>query len=127
MAEENISQEFKLKDIDETRKYFLEEIEQNELISKKYKTVCTTLNHIEYFLILASTITVCISAFASLIGILTGITSSGIGLKIWAITAGIKKYKLKIMKKEKKHDKTLLLEKSKLHQMEVLISKTLID
>ena len=31
------------------------------------------------------------------------------------------------MKKEKKHDKTLLLEKSKLHQMEVLISKTLID
>ena len=33
MAEENISQEFKLKDIDETRKYFLEEMEQNGLIS----------------------------------------------------------------------------------------------
>ena len=29
MVEENISQEFRLKNIDETRSYFLEEIEQN--------------------------------------------------------------------------------------------------
>ena len=33
MKEKNISQEFRLKNIDETRNYFLEEIEQNELIS----------------------------------------------------------------------------------------------
>ena len=31
MVEENISQEFRLKNIDETRSYFLEEIEQNGL------------------------------------------------------------------------------------------------
>ena len=31
MAEENISQEFRLKNIDETRNYFLEKIKQNEL------------------------------------------------------------------------------------------------
>ena len=47
MAEENISQEFRLKNINETRNDFLEEIEQNELMSKKYKKVCTTLNYIE--------------------------------------------------------------------------------
>ena len=41
----------------ETRKYFLEEIEQNELMSRKHKNVCTTLNYIEHFLILVSTIT----------------------------------------------------------------------
>ena len=29
MVEENISQEFRLKNIDETRSYFLEEIQQN--------------------------------------------------------------------------------------------------
>ena len=29
MVEENISQEFSLKNMDETRNYFLEEIEQN--------------------------------------------------------------------------------------------------
>ena len=36
MSEENISQEFRLKNIDETKNYFIEEINQNELISKKY-------------------------------------------------------------------------------------------
>ena len=39
MSEENINQEFRLKNIDETRTYFLEEIKQNELMSKKLKKV----------------------------------------------------------------------------------------
>ena len=84
MAEENISQKFRLKNIDETRNYFLKEIEQNELISKKQKRVCTTLNYIEHFLILSSTIAGCISisAFASLLGTPLGITSFAIGLNI---------------------------------------------
>ena len=101
------------------KNYFLEEIKQNELMSKKHKKVCTTLNYIEHFLILASTITGCvsISAFASLIGIPIGITSSAIGLKICAITAGIKKYKSIIKKKKKKHDKIVLLAKSKLNSI----------
>ena len=46
-VEENISQEFRLKNIDETRNYILEEIEQNELISRTHKKVCITLNYIE--------------------------------------------------------------------------------
>ena len=98
MAEENISQEFRLKNIDETRNYLIEETNRNELLSKKHKKVCTTLNYIEHFLILASTITGCISvsAFASLIGILIGITSSAIGLKSFAIAAGII-YKTKLL------------------------------
>ena len=58
MAEENISQYLRLKNIDETR-LILEEIKQNELMSKKHKKVCTTLNYTEHFLILASTITHC--------------------------------------------------------------------
>ena len=51
MVEENISQEFRLKNIDETRNYLIEEINRNELMSKKHKKVCTTLNYIEHFLI----------------------------------------------------------------------------
>ena len=98
-------------------------------MSKKHKNVCITLNYIEYFLILSSTITGCISisVFASLVGIPIGITSSAIGLKICAITAAIKKYKPIIKKKKKKHDKIVLLAKSKLNSIEVLISKALID
>ena len=76
MAEENISQEF------------------------KKKLVCTTLNFMEQFLILASTIIGCISTFvfASLIDIPIGITSSAIRSIVCAITAGIKKHKSIIKK-----------------------------
>ena len=54
-------------------------------------------------LILVSTNTGClsISAFASLVAIPVGVTSSTVGIKICAITGGIKKYK-SIIKKEKK-------------------------
>ena len=109
--------------------YFLEKIEQNELMSKKYKKVCTTLSHIEHFVILASIITGCISisAFASLLGLPIGITSSAIELKTCAITAGIKRYKSIIKKNKKKHDKIVLLANSKFYIIEGLISTVLID
>ena len=56
MEQENISQEFILKNIDKARNFFLEEIKQNELTRRKHKKVCTTLNYIEHFT-LASAIT----------------------------------------------------------------------
>ena len=107
MAEENISQEFRLKTIDETRNYLIEETIRNDLMSKKPKKVCTTLSYIERFLILSSTITRCVSssAFASLVGIPMGI----------------------LRKKKKKHSKIVLLAKSKLNSIDILISKPLID
>ena len=125
-----MSQEFRLKNIDETRNYLLEDIEQNELMSKKYKKFSTILNNIEHFLISASTVTGCISvpAFASLLCIHIGITSSAIGLKICAITERIKRYNNSIIKeKKKKHDKIVLIAKPKLNSIEVLISKAIID
>ena len=108
-----------MKNIIETRNYFLEKTEQSELMSRKHKKVCTTFNYIEHVLILASTITgwISISAFASLLGVPIGITSSAIGLKICAIAASIKKYKSKIKKKKKKHDKIVLLAKTKLRSI----------
>ena len=79
--------------------------------------------------ILASATTgfISVAAFASLLGISIGITSSAIGSKICAINAGIKKYKPIIKKKKKTHDKIVLLAKSKLNSIEVLISKALFD
>ena len=75
MVEANITQEFRLKNIDETWNYLLEEIKQNELVRRNRKMVCTILNYIENFLILASKITGCIwiSALASLLVIPIGI------------------------------------------------------
>ena len=85
------------------------------------------LYNFEHFLILASLITGCVSicAFASLIGILIEIKNSAIGLKIYAITAGIEKEIIK--RKKKKYDKIVSSAKSKLNSIEVLISKDLND
>ena len=96
-------------------------------MSNKQKKGCTTLNYIEHFLILDSTITGCISisTFTSLIGISIAITSSALQLKIYVIVAGIKKCKSLIKKRKKKHDKIVLLAKSKLNSINLLISKAL--
>ena len=86
------------------------------------------LNYLEHLLILVSIITgyVSISAFASLVCVPVGITSSAVEIKIFAITAAIKKYK-SIIKKKKKHDKIVLPGKTKLDTIEVLIFKSIID
>ena len=118
MLEEK-SLEFRLRKNHETRNYLLDEIKHNNLISKKY---------VEHLLILVSAITGCvlISAFASLVAIHVGITSSAVGITSCAITAWIKKYK-SIIKKKLKHDKIVLLGKDKLNTIEILISKVLIN
>ena len=93
MTKEKISLEFGLKKIDDTRNYFLEEIKQNELRSKKHKKVCRALNYFEHYLIFISAVSGCvlISTFASLVDIPIGIKISAVGLKMSEITAGLKK------------------------------------
>ena len=58
----------------------------------------------ENVLILASTLTDCVlvSAFASLVGIPIDIASSSVRLKMYVITAGVKKYESIVKKKRKK-------------------------
>ena len=48
-------------------------------------------------------------------------------LNICAMTAGINIYKLIIKKKKNKHEKIILLAKSKFNRIEVLISIALVD
>ena len=88
---------------------------------EKYKKTRKYLHYVEQLVILASTVTSCvsISAFALLACVPVGVTSSAVGIKICAITKGIKKYK-SIIKKKKKHDKIVLLGKDKLNA--ILIS-----
>ena len=95
MSKENISQEFRLKEIDETRNYFIGEMKQNELIRKKHKKICKILNFNEHLLTLASTITGCVSmsAFASLPDIPSDFANFTVRIKIFAIFAIIKNFK----------------------------------
>ena len=50
MPKENISQQFRLEKVNEARYYFNEEINQNELMTKKHKKVCSVLNYIDHLL-----------------------------------------------------------------------------
>ena len=113
-----------MKNIEEIKYVFIKETAQNKLMNKKYKKVSTILNYMEHFLILGSKITGCvsISAFASLVGILIGITSSALGLKMCAITAVIKKYNLRI--KKKKEWSSIIKKKNKMHDKIVLLAKS---
>ena len=86
-------QEFRLKNIDQTWNYFIEEINQNKLKSFELYWALAYFNF-----------------------------KGKIGLKICVATAGIKKYKSK-----KKHDKIVLLAKSKLNSIKVLTSKAIIN
>ena len=117
MSAEKINQEFRLEFIDETKNYLIEEVNQNELMSKKqkHKKVYRALDYIKHLLILISTVTGPVY-----------ITSSAIGLKICVIPAEIKKYKSTI-KKKRKHGKMLSLAKSKINSIKFLISKSLIN
>ena len=75
-------------------------------MSRRHKKVCKNLDYIDHFLIFLTAVSSCvsISVFNSLVAVLVGITSSAVGLKICEVIAGIKKYKLIIKEKKKKHD-----------------------
>ena len=89
-----LSLEFRFRKIDERRNYLLYEIKHNDLMSEKYKKTCKYLNFVENLFILVSTVTGCvsISEFTSLVCVPVAITNSAVGIKICAITAGIRKY-----------------------------------
>ena len=82
-AGENISKEYRFKNIEEINNHSIKEIYKNELMSNKDKKVCTTLNYSEHSLILTTAVTGSVSTydFASLLAIPIAITSSVIGLK----------------------------------------------
>ena len=84
--------EFRLRKIDEAINYLLDEVKHNDLMIEKYKKTCTYLNYLGlvYFSFNSYRLSFH-SAFASLVCVPVGITSSAVGFKICAINAGIKK------------------------------------
>ena len=73
-------------------------------MSEKHKKVCAALSYIEQSFILVSAITGCVSIsdFSSLVGIPIGVASYAVALRMYTITAEIKKYESIINKKRKK-------------------------
>ena len=117
----------RLNKITEIEKYFHEEINQRKSCSKKLSKYVAAFDYIDKILIVLSATTggVSIISFTSIIGAPVGIASASFTL-IFSLATGIVKKLLNIARK-KKHDKILMLAKSKLNSIETLISQALID
>ena len=120
---------FRLYEITGIENYFNQEINQRTSYSKKLNKYVTIFDYLDKILIVLSATTggISIISFTSIIGAPVGIASASFTL-IFSLTTGIVKKLLNITrKKKKKHDKILMLAKSKLNSIETLISQALID
>ena len=127
----NISEQtkFRLNEKSKIENYFIEEINQRKSYSQKLNKYIIAFDYIDKILVVLSATSggVSIISFSSVIGAPVGIASASFTL-IFSLTTGIVKKLLDITKKkEKKHDKILMLAKRKLNSINTLISKALID
>ena len=120
---------FRVSDISKIENYFREEINQRKTSSKKLSKYVTAFDYVDNVLIVlgATRGGVSIILFTSVVGAPVGISSASFIL-IFSLTTGIIKKLLSIARnKKKKHDKILMLPRSKLNSIETLISQALID
>ena len=120
---------FRLSEIIGIENYFYQEINQQKSYSKKLNKYVTIFDYIDKILIILSVTSSGISfiSFASAIAALAGVVSASLTL-IFSITTGIVKKLLDIIRKKKKrHNKIIMLAKSKLNSIESLISQALND
>ena len=109
--------------------YFYPEINQRKSCSKKLNKSVTVFDYIDKVLIVLSATSsgISITSLTSIVRAPVGIVSASFTL-IFSLTTGIVKKLLNITRnKKKKHDKILMLAKSKLNSIETLISQALID
>ena len=120
----------RLDKITENENYFHEEINQRKLCNKKLSKYVAAFDYIDKVLIALSATTggVSICSFTSNVGAPVRIASARFTL-MFSLTRGIIKKLISITrrKKKKKHDKILMLTKTKLNNIETLISQALID
>ena len=118
MSKEDISQEFRLKNVDETRNFLTEEINQNELMSKKYKQFIKVFKSFElYYTFTYSNFCSYWMHFHFCFCFVSWYSYRNYEfcnrVKICVLNVGIKKHKSIIKeKKKKKHDKILSSAKS---------------
>ena len=121
-------QKFSLNKISEIRDYFVAEIKERELMSKRFSKYINSFDYLGNSLIALSTTTgsVSIASFATVIGAPARIISASFSL-VFSISTGIVKEILKTTRnKKKKHNKVVMLARSKLNSIEIKISEALI-
>ena len=125
----NDKTKFRLNETSKIENYFISEINQRKICSKKVSNYVAALDYIEkIFIVLSATSGgVCIIFAVSVVGAPIGIAWASFTL-IFSLTTGIIIKLLRITRnKKKKHDKILMLAKSKPNSLEDLVCQVLIN
>ena len=105
--------------------YLVEEVNQRKSGSKKLSKYVAVFDYVDQALTVLSATYGEVSIISSIVGAPIGIASASLTL-FFSLTKGIVKKLLDITRKEK-HEKILMLAKSKLNSIETLVSQALID
>ena len=119
---------FRLNKISKIKDYFSSEIQERKTMSKKLSKYIAAFDYTEKTLIVLSATSggISIIYFTSVIGVPAGLASASFTL-VFSLKTRIIKKLLKVTRKKKKHNKIVMLAKSKLNSIETLISQALID
>ena len=120
---------FRLDEVNKIKDYVNSEIQEKKTMSNKLSKYIVAFDYIDKTLIALSATSGGIStiSFASVIRIPAGLASASFTL-VFSLTTGIIKKFLKVTrKKKKKHNKIVMLDKSKLNSIETSMSQALID
>ena len=122
-------QHFRLNKINEMKDYFVAEIKERELMSKRLSKYIASFEYFDKSLIVLSVTTgsISIASFATVIGAPVGIVSARFGLSFSIFKWTVKKLLKTTRNKKKKHNKVVMLARSKLNSIESKISKALMD
>ena len=125
----NDQQQFRLNKINEIKDYFVAEIKERELMSKRLSKYIASFDYFDKSLIVLSVTTgsISIASFATVIGAPVGIISASFSLAFSISTGIIKKLLKTTRNKKKKHNKIVMLLRSKLNSIESKTSETLIN
>ena len=121
------NQQFRLIKISKVEDYFIAEIKERELMSKKLSKCISFFDYFDTSLIVLSVTSGVVStaSFATVIRVPIGITSASLSLA-FSLCAGLVKNLLKATRnKKKKHNKIVMLARSKLNSIESKISEAL--
>ena len=123
------NQQFRLNKINGVKDYFIAEIKERELMSKRLSKYIASFDYFDKSLIvlLAKSGSTSMALFARVIGTPVGIASTSLSLPFSLSTGLVKKLLKTTRNKKKKHNKTVMLAKSKLNRIESKISEALIN
>ena len=120
------NQQFWLNKISEIKDYFIADIKGRELMSKKLSKYIFFYYFGKSLLVLSVTSAgVSIASFATFIGIPVGITSASVNLTFSLCTGLAKKLLKTTRNQKKKHNRIVMLARSKLNSIENKISRLL--